>query len=79
MANDALPPLRATVPRELTPSKNCTVPVGPEEGLTVAVKDTCCPSVEGFSDDVSVVVVPAALTVCGTAADVLQVKLASPL
>jgi hypothetical protein len=79
MVNDALPPLTAAVPKGVTPSKNCTVPVGPEEGLTVAVKVTCCPKVDGFSDDVSVVVVLAALTVCGTAADVLPVKLASPL
>ena len=55
----ALPPLNATDPREMAPSKNCTVPVGPEDGLTVAVKVTCCPNTEGFSDDVNAVVVPA--------------------
>lgn len=63
MVSDALPPLKAAVPRELTPSKNCIVPVGPEEGLTVAVNVTCCPSADGFNDDVRAVVVLAALTV----------------
>ena len=59
VVSDALPPLNATVPKEAAPSKNCTVPVGPEDGLTVAVKVTCCPNTEGFSDDVNAVVVPA--------------------
>jgi len=62
----------------MAPSKNCTVPVGPEDGLTVAVKVTCCPNTEGFSDDVNVVVVLARFTVCVTAEDGLPVKLASP-
>ena len=75
---DAVPPLRATVPRALTPSKNCTVPVGPEDGLTVAVNVTCCPNTEGSSDDVSAVAVLAALTVCEREGDVLPEKFASP-
>ena len=75
----ALPPLKAAVPRELTPSKNCTVPVGPEEGLTVAVNVTCCPEPDGFNDDATTVVVLAALTVCVREGDVLPVKFASPL
>ena len=62
----------------MTPSKNCTVPVGPEEGLTVAVKVTCCPNVDGFNDDISAVVVVDALTVCVRAEDVLPVKLPLP-
>jgi hypothetical protein len=54
--SDAVPPLRATVPRELTPSKNCTVPVAPE-GVTDAVKVTDWPNVEEGSDEATVVVV----------------------
>jgi hypothetical protein len=79
VVTDAVPPLRAVVPRELTPSKNCTVPVGPEVGLTVAVNVTCCPKTEGSSEDVSAVAVPTALTVCERAEDVLPAKLALPL
>jgi len=51
-----LPPPTAAVPRLLAPSKNCTVPVGVAP-LTVAVNVTDWPSVDGFCDDVSAVVV----------------------
>jgi len=68
--NDAVPPLSDTVPREFTPSKNCTVPVDPA-GDTVAVKVADCPDVDGFGNDVSVVVVPIAFTVCVRTEDVL--------
>ena len=78
VVSDALPPLRATVPRELAPSKNWTVPVAPEDGVTVAVTVTCCPNAEGFSDDVNAVVVLIALTVCVSDDDVLPVKCVSP-
>jgi len=57
VVSEALPPLRATVPRELPPSKNCTVPVGPNDGVTVAVNVTDCPDDEGFSDEANAVVV----------------------
>jgi hypothetical protein len=79
VVSEALPLLRATVPRELAPSKNSTVPVGPKDGLTVAVNVTVCPVDEGFSDDVNAVVVLALFTVCVIAEDVLTAKLASPL
>lgn len=42
-------------------SLNCTVPVGtidPEDGITVAVNVTELPTVDGFSEDVIVVVEP---------------------
>ena len=71
VVSDAVPPLKATLPNGVAPSKNCTVPVGPEDGLTVAVNVTGCPTVDGFRDDVNVVVVMIALTVCVTAEDVL--------
>lgn len=48
-----------------------TVPVAAEEGDTVAVKVTDVWQVEGFSDDVTVVVVEALLTVCVSVKDVL--------
>ena len=72
----AVPPLRATVPSETAPSKNCTVPVGPEDGLTVAVNVTGCPKVEGSSDDVNAVAVAVttAFTVCVRDDDVLPVN-----
>ena len=77
--SDALPPLRATVPSRLAPSKNCTLPVGPENGLTVAVNVTCCPNVEGSSDDVNAVAVLAGFTVCVSEEAMRPAKVASPL
>src|SRR5437868_6606986 len=68
------------------PSINVTVPDGvPEPGvpaLTVAVNVTGCPSIDGFAELVTVVRVDdnvARLTVWLRAAEVLAVKLASPL
>ena len=53
----ALPPLNATgAPRFATPSLNCTVPVGLLP-VTVAVKVTDCPTVDGLSEDSATVVV----------------------
>jgi hypothetical protein len=65
--------LRADVPSTEAPSMNVTLPVAPEGGLTVAVNMTCCPYVDGFSDDPNTVVVftVPAETVCVTEADVL--------
>jgi len=71
VVSNALPPLNANVPNEVAPSKNSTVPVGPKDGLTVAVNVTDCPNVEGFTDDVNAVVVLALVTVCVIADDVL--------
>jgi len=79
VVTDAVPPPTAAVPRELTPSKNCTVPVGPEVGLIVAVNVTCCPNTDGSSEDVSAVAVLNAFTVCEREDDVLPLKFASPL
>jgi hypothetical protein len=52
----ALPPLSGTLPSELTPSKNCTVPVA-AEGDTFAVNVTFCPNMDGFTLEDTVVVV----------------------
>jgi hypothetical protein len=61
------------VPILLEPSLKVTVPVGvdPEWATTFAVKVTAVPCVEGFSDEVRVVVVVASFTVCESAAEVL--------
>jgi hypothetical protein len=57
----------------VAPSKNVTVPVGvPEAVATVAVKVTLWPNVDGFKDEVTVVVVVAggaAFTVCVNAGE----------
>ena len=63
------------VPSVVVPSLKVTVPVGvpvPELGATVAVKVTDCPTVEGFTDEVTVVVVDARLTTWDSAAEVLD-------
>jgi len=52
----AVPPLSVAVPREVAPSKNCTLPVA-AAGDTVAVKVTDCPDVDGFPEDTTAVVV----------------------
>lgn len=52
------PPDRVPVPRVVDPSLNVTVPVGvPPIPLTWAVKVTDAPEVDGFSEEVTVVVV----------------------
>ena len=60
--NVAVPsPDRPVVPRRALPSLKDTVPVGmPESEVTVAVKTTVSPMVEGFLDEVSEVVVAVA-------------------
>ena len=60
---------------------NVTVSVAPQDGLTVAVNVTCCPYADGFRDEVNAVVVftVPTFTVCVTVADVLPVKVVSPL
>ncbi len=55
-------------PIELPLSKKVAVPVGvpapPPLIVTVAVNVTVCPKTEGFGAEVTLVVVPARLTVC---------------
>ena len=68
-------PLPFSVPEPSTfvPSLKVTIPVGVPvvDDFTVAVKVTGCPKLEGFSDDVTAVVVLALFTVCFTTVDVL--------
>ena len=87
MTRVALPvPSRVTGdPSELAPSVNDTLPAGtvvPDAGVTVAVKVTDCPKVEGFCEDARAVVVftlVAAFTICVIRTEVLEVKFRSPL
>lgn len=55
-------PLTAEVPSVVVPSRNVTVPVGVPvvDELTVAVRVTDCPTLEGFAEEVRTVLVPAA-------------------
>ena len=74
-----LPP-RATAEQpliELAPSLKLTLPVGPEP-VTDAVRVTLAPTVEGFNDEASAVLLPLLLTTCDKALLVEPVLLASP-
>jgi hypothetical protein len=83
VVNVAVPPDRVLVPSVVLPSLNVTVPVGlPAPGAetaTVAVKVTLCPTTDGLSDEVTVVVVLALFTTWVNTALVLPLKLESPL
>jgi hypothetical protein len=59
--NVAFPPDRLPVPRIVAPSLNIAVPVA-VDGVTVAVKVTEAPKVDGAELDVTIVDDPAALT-----------------
>ena len=67
----ALPLLSVPVPRVVVPLRKVTVPVA-AEGVTVAVKVTEEPYVDGFAEEVRVTVEVALLTVCVNAVDVLE-------
>lgn len=74
----------ADEPMTVAASRNITVPVGvlvPDDGVTLAVNVTDWPSIEGFVDDPTAVVVliEPGLTVCVSAAEVLVAWLLSPL
>src|SRR2546422_10635368 len=79
MESEALPLTSVTVARAVAPSLNVTVPVGtPAAEVTVALRVTACPVVDGFGVEVRVVVVAAgvtALTTCGTTVAVLAAKM----
>jgi hypothetical protein len=72
---------KVPVPMVAEPFLNVTVPVAvaPEAGVTFAVKLTDFPSVEGFSDEVSVVVVAICSTVWVRVAEVLVRSSVLPL
>jgi len=76
-------PFRAPVPNVVVPSLKVTVPVGvPVPGkvtLDVAVKVTDWPNTDGLAEEATVVVVETWFTVWVKFAEVLVLKLASPL
>ena len=82
VVNVATPPERFTTPIDALPSRKVTVPVGvPADcGLpaTAAVNVTTMPKLEGLSEEVRVVVLPALDTTCDKGDEVLVKKLASP-
>jgi hypothetical protein len=66
-------------PSVIVPFLKVTLPVGvPPTEVTVAVKVTAAPNVEGFKDDVSAVEVVACFTVCVSTEEVLVTKLLLP-
>ena len=78
-----MPPDNVPAPSVVVPSKNVTVPDGlPAPGATtatVAVNVTPCPEIDGFSDEATVVVLLALLTVWVIAVlGGLPLKLVSP-
>lgn len=76
----ARPPLSRTFPMIVVPFLNVTVPVGvpPYSGTTVAVKVTDSPTVEGFTDETTMVVVDAWFTTWFSAGEALAAKFVSP-
>ncbi len=69
MARVAVPLDRVPVPRVVVPSMNATVPVA-ADGLTVAVKVTEFPYVDGLRDDATLIDDDELFTVCVRADDV---------
>ena len=57
----ATPELSDTVPMPVPSTVNVTVPVA-SDGETVAVRVVLCPTIEGFTEEVSVVVEPGVIT-----------------
>jgi len=78
---EAEPPLSVTVCRIFAPSLNVTLPVGVPEycGETAAVNVTDCPKLEGFTEEVSAMVVAALLIAWLSAEDVLLAYVEPPL
>ena len=80
--NVATPPLDATavgVPSIVKVTIPVGVPTPGSIGAIVAVKVTLCPKIDGFTDDTTLVVVLALLTVCVGSVPLLVLKLPSPL
>lgn len=66
------PPTNVEVPRDVLPFMNVTLPLGvPTDEVTVAVKVTDCPYVEGFADEASATNVIAGFTCWVRIAEVL--------
>jgi hypothetical protein len=66
--------LVAALPSDVLPVSNVTVPASQPAGLTVAVRTTDWPKVDGSADDFSDVLVLALFTTCDSAVDVEAVQ-----
>ena len=77
----AFPPLSVAAPKVVAPSLKVTVPVTVPvvAGLTVAVRVTDWPNLDGLSDETTVVVVLAASVTSDRAEEVLVSKSNDPL
>jgi hypothetical protein len=73
----AVPLLSEPVPMVVFPSLKVTVPPA-VEGATVAVKVTDAPTVDGFAEEATVVVVFAWFTVCVSVDEALPLSFESP-
>jgi hypothetical protein len=77
----APPPDNGPVPNVVLPSLKLTIsPSGgaPAPELIVAVNVTCCPTVMGFEEEVTAVLVAILFTTCFRTGEVLELKCASP-
>ena len=79
--SDVVPELKVPVPSTVEPLLKVTVPVGvlPEPPATIALKVTFEPKGAGLSEEVTVVVVVAAVMVWVRTADVLVRSSVSPV
>jgi hypothetical protein len=77
----ALPAFSVFVAKAVLPFMKATFPVGVPLtcGKIVAVKVTGFPCTDGLADETNAVLLVALFTTCETVAEVLPVKLASPL
>jgi hypothetical protein len=77
----AAPEVRVLLPSADVPFLKVTLPVGvpPKDDETVAVNVTGAPDTDGFTDEIKPVVLGDTFTTCDTGAEVLPLKLASPL
>jgi len=74
-----LPLVRVALPRDAVPFLNVTVPATvPAAEVTVAVKVTASPTVEGVSDETSFVLVGARSTTIETGVEEVPLKSADP-
>lgn len=80
MEKVAMPAVTFPVPRVVLPSRKVTVPVIVPVAVevTVAVKVTELPCLDGLVEEEMVAVVAALLTVCVSADEVLAAKFVSP-
>ena len=77
---DADPELKLAVPKVVAESRNVTVPVAVPVncGVTVAVKVTVWPKIDGFNELVTALALVALFIVCVIAAEALLLMLLSP-